>query len=326
MGKLIAGYWHDVCFDTEETRGRFVRSESQFRNWVTVDGSAGPTGKSGFLAAPDRYHLYISWACPWAHRTMIFRELKGLKDMIPISSVNSFMGAEGWTFEPGPRVIPDPVNHASRLYEVYLAADPKYSGRATVPILWDKHNNTIVSNESQEIIRMLNRAFDEVGASGPDFYPENLRTEIDEVNDYVYSNINNGVYKSGFATTQDAYDEAVSAVFEALDTIEDRLQSRRYLTGATITEADWRLFTTLIRFDTIYFGHFKCNWRRISDCPNLWGYVRDLYQYPGISRTVDLAFCKQHYYRSHEMLNPHFIVPIGPSIDFTSSHGRESLS
>ncbi len=326
MGKLVDGIWHGVWFDTEETRGRFIRSESQFRNWVTTDGSAGPTGKSGFQAEPDRYHLYISWACPWAHRTLIFRELKGLKDLIPISSVNSFMGPEGWTFEPGPRVIADTINQSSKLYKVYLAADPQYSGRATVPFLWDRQQNTIVSNESKEIIRMFNSAFDNVGATGPDFYPKELRDEIDEINDYVYNNINNGVYKSGFATTQDAYDEAVSAVFAALDAVEDRLASRRYLTGDLITEADWRLFTTLIRFDTIYFGHFKCNLRRISDYPNLWGYIRDLYQYPGISETVDLEFCKQHYYRSHETVNPNRVVPIGPAIDFTTPHRREHLS
>lgn len=325
MGMLVDGQWHDVWYDTRKSEGRFVRSESQFRNWITPDGSAGRTGKPGFKAETGRYHLYVSLACPWAHRTLIFRELKGLTDIIPISAVNSYMGAEGWTFEPGPGVIPDPINHARRIYEIYLAADPKYSGRATIPILWDKKQQTIVSNESAEIIRMFNSAFDEVGATGPDYYPEALRAEIDAINARVYDTVNNGVYKSGFATTQEAYEEACAALFESLDWLDEMLASRRYLTGAAITEADWRLFTTLARFDPVYFGHFKCNIRRIIDYPNLSGYLRDLYQQPGIAKTVDVEFCKRHYYGSHETINPTGIVPIGPAIDYAAPHDRARL-
>lgn len=326
MGMLVDGKWHDVWYDTKESKGRFVRSESQFRNWITADGSAGPSGKDGFAAEPDRYHLYISLACPWAHRALIYRKLKGLESMISLSAVNSFMGAEGWTFEPGPGVIPDPINDAKRIYQVYLAADPNYSGRATVPIVWDKHRNTIVSNESAEIIRMFNSAFNESGGNDLDFYPEEHRAEIDELNDYIYPNLNNGVYRSGFATTQEAYEEAATQVFEALDMLEERLATRRYLVGSQITEADWRAFTTLVRFDPVYFGHFKCNRRRLFDYPNLWGYVCDLYQQPGIAETVDTEYNKRHYYGSHESINPHRIVPIGPDIDYTAPHNRERLS
>ncbi len=325
MGMLVDGKWHDVWYDTKASKGRFVRSEAQFRNWVTSDGSPGPSGKGGFRAEPDRYHLYISLACPWAHRTLIFRKLKGLEPMIGLSAVNSFMGTEGWTFEPGPGVIADPINGASRVYEVYLAADSNYSGRATVPILWDKAQGTIASNESKEIIRMFNSAFDEVGATGPDFYPEPLRSEIDELNERIYHTVNNGVYKSGFATTQEAYEEAVTAVFETLDMLEERLATRRYLTGSTITEADWRLWTTLVRFDPVYFGHFKCNVRRIVDYPNLWGYTCDLYQQPGISETVDIRYIQAHYYGSHESINPHRILPVGPDIDYSVPHDRARL-
>ena len=322
---LVDGQWHDVWYDTEASRGRFVRSEAQFRNWITADGSAGPSGKGGFKAEPDRYHLYVSRACPWAHRTLIFRKLKGLEAMLPLSAVNSYMGAEGWSFDPGPGVIPDSINNAKRIYEVYLAADPNFSGRATVPILWDKKQNTIVSNESAEIIRMLNSAFNDIGATGPDYCPESLRKEIDKINDRVYHTVNNGVYKSGFATTQEAYEEACSALFETLDWLEERLSTKRYLMGPQITEADWRLFPTLARFDPVYFGHFKCNIRRIVDYANLSGYVRDLYQQPGIAETVDIAFCKRHYYGSHETINPHRIVPIGPEIDYSAPHDRARL-
>lgn len=326
MGMLIDGKWHDVWYDTSASKGRFVRSESQFRNWITADGSAGPTGKAGFRAEPDRYHLYVSLACPWAHRTLIFRKLKGLESMISISAANSYMGSEGWTFEPGPGVIPDTVNDAKRLYEVYLVADPHYSGRVTTPTLWDKKQNTIVSNESADIIRMLNSAFDDVGAAAGDFYPPALRGEVDALNGEIYPNVNNGVYKAGFATTQHAYEEAARTVFETLDSLEERLTTRRYLTGASVTEADWRLFPTLVRFDAVYFGHFKCNRRRIVDYPNLWGYTRDLYQQPGIADTVDIEFTKSHYYGSHDTINPHLIVPIGPDIDFTAPHDRARLS
>jgi putative glutathione S-transferase len=303
-----------------------VRSESQFRNWITADGKAGPSGKAGFKAEPNRYHLYISRAGPWAHRVMIFRKLKGLEEMISISAVNSYMGAEGWTFDAGPGVIPDPINNARRVYEIYTAADPHYSGRATVPIVWDKKQHTIVSNESKEIIRMFNDAFGEVGATGPDYYPEALRAEIDELNDLIYANINNGVYRAGFATTQEAYEEAVTALFDALDMLDERLAKRRYLTGPDITEADWRFFTTLVRFDPVYFGHFKCNRRRIVDYPNLSGYVRDLYQQPGVAETVDVEFCKQHYYGSHKTINPYLIIPIGPEIDYGLPHDRARLA
>ena len=326
MGMLVDGKWHDVWYDTAKSKGRFVRSESQFRNWVTADGSPGPTGKGGFRAEPGRYHLYVSRACPWAHRTLIFRKLKGLEDMISISAVNAYMGAEGWTFDEGPGVMPDPINDAKRLYEVYTAADPHYSGRATVPALWDKEHGTIVSNESADIIRMLNSAFDGVGATAHDYYPEELRAEIDELNGYIYPNVNNGVYRAGFATTQEAYEEAATAVFEALDALDERLQTRRFLTGERITEADWRLFTTLVRFDPVYFGHFKCNKRRILDYSSLWGYACDLYQQPGIAETVDVEFIKRHYYGSHETINPHLIVPIGPDVDYAMPHDRTRLS
>jgi putative glutathione S-transferase len=326
MGMLVDGKWHDVWYDTKESKGRFVRSESQFRNWITPDGSAGQSGKEGFRAEPGRYHLYVSLACPWAHRTIIYRKLKGLEGMIGLSAVNSYMGAEGWTFHAGPGVIPDPINHAQRVYEIYLAADPHYSGRATIPILWDKERHTIVSNESAEIIRMLNSAFDEVGALPGDFYPAQHRKEIDEINELVYPNVNNGVYMAGFATTQEAYEEAANRLFDTLDKIEERLATRRYLVGSQITEADWRLFTTLVRFDPVYFGHFKCNKRRIYDYPQLWGYVCDLYQQPGIAETVDVEYCKAHYYGSHDTINPHLIVPIGPAIDYAQPHDRARLS
>ncbi|WP_019672438.1 glutathione S-transferase family protein [Psychrobacter lutiphocae] len=327
MGLLVDGVWHDQWYDTEETGGRFERDISRFRNWVTVDGSAGPSGVEGFKAEPNRYHLYVSLACPWAHRTLIYRKLKGLEDMISVSVVHPLMHEHGWTFEEGDGVIADPIFNAKYMHQIYTKAKSDYSGRVTVPVLWDKKNNTIVSNESSEIIRMFNSAFDEVGANKEvNFLPEDLRSEIDELNDYIYPNINNGVYKSGFATTQEAYDEAVVDLFKALDTIEARLADKRYLTGDTITEADWRLFTTLVRFDPVYVGHFKCNIRRIYDYPNLWGYTRDLYQQPGVAETVNMDHIKSHYYGSHDTINPTLIVPRGPAIDYTTPHGREKLS
>ena len=326
MGKLVDGVWQDVWYETEKNEGRYVRQDSTFRNWLTADGSAGPSGNSGFKAEADRYHLYVSLACPWAHRTIILRKLKGLEDMISMSVVNSFMGSEGWTFDAGPGVIPDTVNNASRLHELYTKAEPGCSTRVTVPVLWDKHTGTIVSNESSEILRMLNSAFDGIGAKPGDFYPEALRAEIDKLNDFIYPNINNGVYRAGFAGTQDAYDEAVIDLFKALDMVEERLSSRRYLTGNTITEADWRLFTTLVRFDPVYVGHFKCNIRRIADYPNLWGYVKDLYQVPGIAETVDIDYIKAHYYASHTHVNPTGVIPQGPEIDYSTPHGREGIS
>jgi putative glutathione S-transferase len=323
MGMLVDGKWHDVWYDTKASQGRFVRSESQFRHWITPDGSPGPSGAGGFAAEPGRYHLYVSLACPWAHRVLIYRKLKELEDLLPISAVNLYMGAEGWTFDDGPGVIPDTVNGVKRLYELYTIADPHYSGRATIPVIWDKKQRTIVSNESSEIVRTLNTAFDRITRNDLDLYPEPLRAKIDEWNAYIYPNLNNGVYRAGFATTQDAYEEAAKEVFAALDKIEAQLATTRYLAGRQLTEADVRLFTTLARFDAVYFGHFKCNRRRIVDYPNLWGYVRDIYQMPGIAETVNVEFYKRHYYGSHTTINPHLIVPIGPDIDFTTPHGRE---
>lgn len=325
MGLLVDGKWQDKWYDTEENGGRFEREDAGFRNWVTVDGSAGPTGVGEFKAEPDRYHLYVSLACPWAHRTLVYRKLKGLEDIIPISVVHPFMGEHGWTFAEGKGVIADPLIHADYAYELYIKAKPNYTGRVTVPILWDKKTNTIVSNESSEIIRMFNSAFDEVGALAGDFSPASLLQEIDDINAFVYTTINNGVYKAGFSTTQEAYEEAVIELFAALDTLEARLADKRYLTGSTITEADWRLFTTLVRFDAVYVGHFKCNLRRIIDYPNLWGYLRDLYQVPGIAETVNMGHIKQHYYTSHANINPTRIIPIGPAIDFTTAHNRDQL-
>ncbi|MGP4952268.1 glutathione S-transferase family protein [Psychrobacter sp. T6-1] len=323
MGLLVDGKWQDTWYDTDASGGRFKREESGFRNWVTADGSAGPTGKSGFQAEPNRYHLYVSLACPWAHRTTIFRKLKGLDDMISLSVVHPFMGDYGWTFKDGAGVIADPINHADYAYEIYTAAKADYTGRVTVPILWDKKTNTIVSNESSEIIRMFNSAFDEVGALPVDFLPKDKWNEIDEINALVYSAVNNGVYKSGFATTQDAYEEAVGELFAALDVLESRLAGSRYLVGDSITEADWRLFTTLVRFDAVYFGHFKCNLRRIVDYPNLWGYLKELYQVPGIAQTVNMDHIKSHYYTSHANINPTGIVPVGPKLDFEAPHNRD---
>ena len=326
MGLLVDGEWRDQWYDTKSTGGRFKRDTSRFRNWVTADGRAGPTGASGFEAEPDRYRLYVSYACPWAHRTLIFRKLKGLEEMIPLSVVHWFMGDHGWTFEDGDGVVADPIHDANYLYEIYQAADASYTGRVTVPVLWDTHKDTIVSNESADIIRMLNSAFDGIGAAEGDYYPEQLRDEIDEINARVYSTVNNGVYKTGFATTQEAYEEAVEPLFESLEWLDGRLSTQRYLLGDDITEADWRLFTTLLRFDPVYVGHFKCNRRRIVDFDNLWPYVRDLYQVPGVAETVHMDHIKSHYYGSHKTINPTGIVPVGPDIDYSEPHGRDALS
>ncbi|MCS4533368.1 glutathione S-transferase family protein [Neisseria montereyensis] len=326
MGLLVDGKWHTDWYDTESTGGKFVRSTAAFRNWVTADGSAGPSGKGGFKAEPDRYHLYVSLACPWAHRTLIFRHLKGLEEMIPISVVNAFMLDDGWTFEEGDGVIPDMVNHKNKLHEIYTQAMPDYSGRVTVPVLWDKKTNTIVSNESSEIIRMFNSAFDGIGAKPGDYYPVELREEIDSLNEWIYDGVNNGVYKSGFATTQSAYNEAVAVVFESLDRLEGILSKQRYLTGDRLTEADWRLFTTLIRFDAVYYGHFKCNIRQIKDYPALSNYVRDLYQYQDVAKTVNIPYTKAHYYGSHLLINPTGIIPVGPVQDFSQPHDRDRFS
>lgn len=316
MGLLVDGKWHDQWYDTEGNGGRFIRQESQFRNWITSDGSAGPSGEGGFKAESGRYHLYVSLACPWANRTLIMRKLKGLEDFISVSVVNPLMAENGWTFEPEEGVIPDPVINANYLYEVYTHVEPEYSGRVTVPLLYDLKQNKIVNNESSEIMRILNSAFDEVGAKEGDYYPEELRSEIDEINDKVYPSVNNGVYKAGFATKQEVYEEEVTNLFNALDELEERLGKNRYLVGDQITEADWRLFTTLIRFDSVYYGHFKCNIKQITDYKNLWRYTRELYNWPGIAETVNFKHIKEHYYRSHKNINPTGIVPVGPELDF----------
>jgi len=323
MGLLQNGKWVDKWYDKKSNGGHFVRKAPQFRSWVSADGAAGPSGDSGFKAEPGRYHLYVSLACPWAHRTLIFRALKGLEQMISISVVHWYMAEDGWTFDVGDGVVPDTVNAVTLMHEIYTKAMPDYSGRVTVPVLWDKQTKTIVSNESSEIIRMFNTAFDAVGAKVGDYYPPDLRSEIDSLNERIYTTVNNGVYRCGFATTQEAYEQAITPLFDTLDWLEDRLRAKRYLTGDQITEADWRLFTTLIRFDVVYVGHFKCNIRRIADYPNLSEYLRDLYQQPGIAKTVNLEHIKKHYYESHETINPSRVVPKGPVVDFTAPHNRK---
>jgi glutathionyl-hydroquinone reductase len=325
MGLLIEGVWHDRWYDTKSTGGRFVRKDSAFRNWVMPGGSAGPGGEGRFDAEPGRYHLYVSLACPWAHRTLIFRALKGLVGAISVSVVNWVMLEHGWTFDPAPGVVPDPINGARYLHEVYTAGRSDYTGRVTVPVLWDRKRGTIVSNESADIIRMFNSAFDAVGAKPGDYYPEELRGEIEALNARIYDTVNNGVYKAGFATTQSAYEEAVRTLFETLDWLEERLATRRFLLGQRQTEADWRLFTTLVRFDPVYVGHFKCNIRRIADYRILSAYLRDLYQTPGVAETVNFQHIKGHYYESHRTINPTGIVPVGPKLDLLAPHGRERV-
>ncbi len=322
MGLLVDGVWQDEQPLQRTQSGRFVRPTTRFRNFVTEDGSPGPTGSGGFAAARGRYHLYVALACPWAHRTVIMRMLKGLEDVVSMSVVEPLYGPHGWRFGSGPGTVPDTVNGASELAEIYLLADPKYTGRVSVPALWDKERRTIVNNESAEIIRMLNGAFGRFTNVRTDYYPAPLRAEIDRVNDLVYENVNNGVYRAGFATAQEAYEEAFHALFGALDELERRLSRQRYLVGEAITEADWRLFTTLIRFDAVYYGHFKCNLRRIADYPNLSNYLRDLYQQPGIAALVNMDHIKRHYYGSQRHVNPTGIVPLGPQLDFTAPHDR----
>ena len=307
-------------------KGEFVRAVSSFRNWVTKDGSPGPDGEGGFVAEPGRYHLYVSHACPWAHRTLIFRTLKGLDDVISVSVVHPLMPAESWVFGEYPGATEDHINHAEYLYENYLKANPNFNGLVTVPVLWDKKRQTIVNNESSEIIRMLNTAFNDYGNADIDLYPASIRKEIDDINDVVYNNINNGVYRAGFATTQDAYDKAFKSLFETLDTLEERLSSQRYLVGDQITEADWRLFTTLVRFDAVYYNHFKTNKKRLMDYPNLWSYTRELYQVPGVAETVNMDHIKYHYFASHRSINPTGIVPNGPDINYLEPHKRENIS
>ena len=318
MGVLVNGFWQDARYDNQ--RGEFIRYESLFRDRVSADGSAG------FLAEPGRYHLYVSLACPWAHRTLILRALKGLESAISVSVVDPYMGADGWRFGDRPGCTPDTVNGAALLREVYLKAVADYSGRVTVPVLWDRETGRIVNNESSEIIRMLNREFDAFATREfPDLRPAPLQARIDEWNEMIYRDVNNGVYRAGFATAQDKYESAVHGLFGALDAIEAHLAHSRYLCGMAMTEADWRLFTTLVRFDAVYYGHFKCNLRRLSDYDHLWAYTRDLYQVPGVAETVDLWHIKEHYYRSHDRINPTGIVPVGPIIDFSAPHGRAAL-
>lgn len=320
MGLLVDGVWHDEWYQTKD--GRFERQASKFRNWVTADGSAGPTGDGGFKAESGRYHLYVSLACPWAHRSIIFRKLKGLESLISMSVVSPDMLKDGWTFHKDEGSTGDAVNGKDKLSEIYLLADAKFTGRVTVPVLWDKKLKTIVNNESSEIIRMFNSAFDALTGNTDDYYPAALRAEIDRINDLIYPKINNGVYRAGFATTQDAYEEAFRNLFDALDEIEEILSRQRYLVGSRITEADWRLFTTLMRFDAVYYAHFKCNWRHIYEYPNLSNYARDLYQVPGVAETVNLAQIKRHYYHSQRTVNPTGIVPVGPQLDFAAPHDR----
>jgi putative glutathione S-transferase len=321
MGQLIEGVWRDQA-PASGGDGVFHRAETQFRNWITTDGSPGPNGEGGFKAERGRYHLYVSLACPWAHRTLIMRRLKRLEDAIDVSVVHWHMDREGWAFRDGPGATGDRLYGLDSLHQIYTRAKSDYTGRASVPVLWDKERGTIVNNESAEIIRMLNAAFDRVGADGPDFYPEALRPAIDAINDRVYETVNNGVYKAGFARSQEAYEEAARALFATLDDLEALLASQRYLAGDRITEADWRLFTTLVRCDPVYAFHFKCNLRRLVDYPNLWAYTRELYQVPRVAETVDFHHIKHHYYGSHKSVNPTGIVPIGPVTDWMEPHGR----
>jgi putative glutathione S-transferase len=320
MGLLVDGVWQQEGQRTKD--GHFIRPTARFRNWVTSDGSPGPSGEGGYAAESGRYHLYVSLACPWAHRTVIFRKLKGLENIVSMSVVSPDMLQDGWTFNKNEGSTGDTANGKSRLSEIYVLADPKYTGRVSVPVLWDKKRRTIVNNESSEIIRMFNAAFDALTNVRADYYPQELRTEIDRINNLVYPNINNGVYRAGFATSQEAYGEAFRNLFDALDEIEQILSKQRYLAGPTTTEADWRLFTTLVRFDAVYYSHFKCNWRHIYEYPNLSNYTRDLYQQPGIAETVSLAQIKRHYYGSQRQVNPTGIVPIGPQLDFSAPHDR----
>ena len=316
MGLLVDGQWVDQWYDTKKTGGRFVRTQTQFRNWITADGSAGPTGQAGYKAEANRYHLYVSLACPWASRTLMIRTLKGLEDMISISVVHPLMLEHGWTFEEGEGVIGDPIFQARYLHEIYTAVKPDYTGRVTVPVLFDKKTKTIVNNESSEIIRMLNTAFDDLGAKPGNYVPDQWLEEIDAVNDFVYHRINNGVYKAGFATKQEVYEEEVASLFAALDQMEERLAGQDYLVGNRLTEADIRLFTTLVRFDTVYFGHFKCNLKPLTAYPKLWAYTKRIYQLPGIAQTVNFDHIKRHYYGSHKTINPTGVIPMGPTLDW----------
>ncbi|WP_295544140.1 glutathione S-transferase family protein [uncultured Thiohalocapsa sp.] len=307
------------------SQGEFVRWESGFRHWVTPDGSPGPSGEGGFRAEPGRYHLYVSYACPWAHRALIVRKLKGLEDLIGVSVVHPLMPPESWVFGDYPGSTPDQVHGFGKLHQLYTHCAPDFDGVVTVPVLYDTQRQTIVNNESAEIIRMLNSAFDAFGRADVDLYPAALRAEIDAINALVYEDINNGVYRTGFATTQAAYETAFDRLFAALDQLEARLSRQRWLVGGRVTEADWRLFTTLVRFDPVYHGHFKCNLKRLVDYPHLWAYTRELYQVPGIAETVSMDHIKRHYYGSHPSINPNGIVPKDPALDFMAPHGREAV-
>jgi putative glutathione S-transferase len=326
MGMLQDGKWTDE--DIRNVGGRFERVESVYRNWITPDGAAGPSGDAGFQAEPGRYHLYVTHNCPWAYRTAMFRKLKGLEDVISIAVGGSTDKDEGWTFTDEPGAVPDTVNGIFRLHEVYTKANPNFTGRVTVPTLWDKKNQTIVNNESSEIIRMFNSAFERAGANAEtaDFYPQELRAEIDAINDVVYANVNNGVYRCGFATSQDAYEEAFDRLFDCLDDLEARLAKQRYLVGGRLTEADWRLFSTLLRFDIVYYGNFKCNKKHVYEYPNLWNYTCELFQHPGIAEVTNLDHIKRGYYGLMPRTNPSGVVPKGPAIDFTQKHDRGRFS
>ncbi|MEO1795581.1 MAG: glutathione S-transferase family protein [Pseudomonadota bacterium] len=326
MGLLVDGKWVDQWYDTKSTGGAFKRQDAKFRNWITADGTPGPSGEGGFAAEADRYHLYVSYACPWAHRALIFRNLKGLEGLITVDAVHPDMMGDGWTFEKDDDgATGDSLFGSAFARDIYTRAQPEMTGRVTVPILWDKKQGKIVSNESSEIIRMLNSAFDGITGNTLDFWPAELRDEIEPVNARIYDTFNNGVYKSGFATTQEAYEAAVVPLFETMDWLDERLTAHRYLMGTRVTEADWRLFTTLVRFDAVYHLHFKCNKRRLIDYPALWAYARELYQWPGVAETVNMAHIVRHYHYSHESINPHRIIPINPDIDWWQPHGRGVL-
>lgn len=326
MGLLVDGIWHDQWYDNSQSGGRFERSAAQFRNWITSDGSPGTSGRGGFEAQKGRYHLYVSLACPWAHRVLIMRQLKGLDEMINVSVVHWLMGDKGWTFEKDDAATGDLLFDSQYMHQIYTRADPVYSGRVTVPVLWDKELGTIVSNESSEIIRMMNDSFNHLGAKESDYWPIGLRDEIETINTRIYHMVNNGVYRSGFATTQVAYEEAVEELFEALEWLELRLAKRRWLVGDCISEADIRLFTTLVRFDPVYVSHFKCNRKRLIDFPNLWNYTLDIFQLGDIAKTVHFDHIKKHYYGSHQSINPTSIIPVGPDIDYKARHNRDKLS
>ncbi len=326
MGLLINGKWADQWYDTKATGGKFVRTEAQFRSWITADGSAGPSGIGGYNAESGRYNLYVSYACPWAHRTLIFLALKGLEQHISVSVVHPDMLGDGWVFDDSYSAATiDHLHGKQFLRDVYLVAQPNVTTRVTVPVLWDTKTNTIVSNESSEIIRMFNSAFNGITGNNDDYWPEELRDNIEEFNSRIYSDVNNGVYKCGFATSQSAYYAAIRPLFDALDWLEKHLTTNRYLMDQTLTEADWRLFTTLIRFDPVYHLHFKCNRKRIIDYPNLWAYVRELYQWPEVAKTVNMDHIVRHYHYSHDTINPNRILPINPVLDYDAPHGREPL-